>query len=160
MKTYQKILLGAVCLLVLVGMALPFVPLGVGYYGFDFNNGLYVEGKRYLWMFDSHKVFPSELSGQLNRLRLPVYPPLIQIFDEYDLVPMKKNPYPAMPPGFRLEFMKITYPPDVVPKTTPHDVLEFRDAMLNKYGDKETIEKAIAQGESRGGYIPDAKFEH
>jgi len=53
----------------------------------------------------------------------------------------------------------MTYGVDVVPKITPRDALEFRDELLNRYGTKETIEKAIAQGEARGGYIPDAHFE-
>jgi len=95
----------------------------------------------------------------MHRLQLPEYPPLIQIFNEHDLVPMRKAPPPNMPNGFQIEMMRMTYGPEVVPKITPRDALEFRDELLNKYGTKETIEKAKAQGEARGGYIPDARFE-
>jgi len=159
MKLYQKILLAVLGLLVVAGMAIPFLPLGVRYYGFDFNNGIYVHGKRYLWIFDRREIFPSELGTMMMQRRMPQYPELLQEFGEYPMIPMRKAPPPPLPPNLRTDMLKMTFQPGVVPKISDRDVLEFRDEILNKYGTRETIERAIAQGEARGGYIPDALFE-
>ena len=159
MKLYQKILLAAVGLLLLAGLALPFVPIGEEYVGFDFNNGMFVQGKRYFGMFDSRTKYPSKIADQMRRLKMPEYPELYQDFATEKLILMR-NPYMRrLPRGFDATLMKFEFGPNIVPKLSPQDVLEFRDEMLNKFGSKATIQKAIEQGAARGGYIADACYE-
>ena len=160
MKKWQKAVLAAAAAFTVMAMIIPFIPIGREIVTYDFNNGDMIKYKKYFWGYQTEKSYPSNLGNQMARLKMPEYPKLEMELSNIPIILMKPASYNAPPPWLEVKMLKLEFGPTVRnPLLHEIDLLNFRDEILNEFGGAELIEKAKKQGEARGGYLPDAKWE-